>query len=162
MLISFFPQDTKLLHLVKDYGEQAWNRISKILGRSEIKCHKRFLALSNRSHMANLPWTKTEDEILTIRVTKYGASKWTFISQGLPGRIGKQCRERWFMTLSPDVIKRKWTIEEDLKILKLHKKCGGKWNLMARSFKGRTDNNIKNRYNSSLKKRMAKDPLFFM
>ena len=71
----------------------------------------------------------------------------------LPGRIGKQCRERWHHHLAPDVVKKKWTLEEDLLIIKLYREHNARWSEMAKFVPGRTDNQIKNRYNSNLKKR---------
>ena len=44
---------------------------------------------------------------------KFGAKNWSYIAQALPGRIGKQCRERWHNHLSPLVDKNEWTEEED-------------------------------------------------
>jgi len=55
--------------------------------------------------------------------------------------------------LSPDVVKKKWTLEEDLLIIKLYKEHNARWSEMAKFVPGRTDNQIKNRYNSNLKKR---------
>ena len=74
---------------MRELGETAWSRISKLLGKSEIKCHKRYLELSDRSHMANAPWSKAEDETLTAIVKRNGARDWTGIAMHLPGRIGK-------------------------------------------------------------------------
>ena len=106
---------------MKKYGENSWNRISKILGKSEIKCHKRYLELSDRSHMVGAPWSKEEDELLRRIVLAHGAKSWTKVAMRLPGRIGKQCRERWDHHLNPDVIKKKWSLQEDLLILYLYK-----------------------------------------
>ena len=103
--------------------------------------------------MANAPWSAEEDEILTRIVTKNGAKDWTGVAKALIGRIGKQCRERWHHHLSPDVIKRKWTLDEDMLIIKLFKEYSSRWSEMAKFVPGRTDNQIKNRYNSNLKKR---------
>ena len=103
--------------------------------------------------MANAPWSAEEDEILTMIVTKNGAKDWTGVAKALIGRIGKQCRERWHHHLSPDVIKRKWTLDEDMLIIKLFKEHSSRWSEMAKFVPGRTDNQIKNRYNSNLKKR---------
>lgn len=132
--------DANLLRLVKELGETSWSRISKLLGKSEIKCHKRYLELTNQSHLANAPWSKEEDELITQIVTKNGARDWTGIAMSLPGRIGKQCRERWHHHLSPDVIKRKWTLDEDLLIIKLYMEHNARWSEMAKYVAGRTDN----------------------
>ena len=125
-----------------------------IRDRSEIKCHTRWLELNNCSHFAKGTWTKEEDQILTKIVTTSGARNWTHVAKSLPGRIGKQCRERWHNHLDPNISKRKWTMEEDLLIVRLHLVHGNRWCDIAKQVEGRTDNAIKNRYNSNLRKRL--------
>lgn len=151
--------DQKLLELVRQFGESSWNRVSKILHKSEIKCHKRYLVLSDRQEMASASWSKEEDKKLTSLVLANGAKDWTKIANKLPGRIGKQCRERWHHHLNPNVIKKKWTLEEDTRIVRLYLKHKTRWSEIARHVEGRTDNQIKNRFNSNLKKRLQ-DPEF--
>jgi len=141
------------LSLVERFGENSWNRISKLMLKSEIKCHKRYLELSNRSHMVSAAWSKEEDDLLARIVKKGGPRNWTRVAMNLPGRIGKQCRERWHHHLNPEVVKKRWTYDEDLKILGLFRKLGSRWSEIARKIDGRTDNQIKNRYNSNLKRR---------
>mgnify|MGYP001626756206 CR=1 FL=1 len=77
------------MKFVKAYGESSWSRISKLIGKSEIKCHKRFLELSDRSHMVSVPWSKAEDDFLRSVVLRDGAKNWTKIAKNLAGRIGK-------------------------------------------------------------------------
>jgi myb proto-oncogene protein len=60
---------------------------------------------------------------------KLGPRKWSQIAQHLPGRIGKQCRERWHNHLNPDIRKDAWTKEEDELILKLHEQYGTDFHL---------------------------------
>ena len=81
------------------------------------------------------------------------------MAKSLPGRIGKQCRERWHNHLDPNITKRKWTMQEDLLIVKLHLVHGNRWCDIAKKVKGRTDNAIKNRFNSNLSKRLE-EPQF--
>ena len=104
--------------------------------------------------MVSASWSKVEDDLLTQLVLQNGARDWTKIAIALPGRIGKQCRERWHHHLNPDVVKKKWTLEEDVLIVQLYFKHNTRWSEMAKHISGRTDNQIKNRFNSNLKKRL--------
>lgn len=96
-----------------------------------------------------------EDDLLRQLVESKGAKcSWSTIAARIPGRTGKQCRERWLNHLDPTVVKGGWTDEEDRKLLALHEEYGNKWAVIAKQFPGRTDNSIKNRWNSTLKKKL--------
>ena len=109
--------------------------------------------------MSKGPWTKEEDDILRQMVVENGAKNWSAIAAALPGRIGKQCRERWHNHLDPHIRKEKWSQEEDRLILLMHSQHGNRWCEIAKAIPGRTDNAIKNRFNSKLKKFVSKNPL---
>mmetsp|Transcript_46901 Transcript_46901/g.116894 ORF Transcript_46901/g.116894 Transcript_46901/m.116894 type:complete len:158 (-) Transcript_46901:358-831(-) len=96
-------------------------------------------------------WTAEEDATLAGLVQTLGARKWSEIAKRMPGRIGKQCRERWHNHLNPNVKKEQWSEEEDVHLMELHARLGNKWAEISRHFDGRTDNNVKNRWNSTLK-----------
>ena len=64
-----------------------------------------------RIKMLKRPWTSDEDSKLFELVGKYGPKKWSFIAAHIPGRVGKQCRERWQNHLNPQVARRTKTTE---------------------------------------------------
>ncbi|CAN6332881.1 unnamed protein product [Urochloa humidicola] len=96
-------------------------------------------------------WTLDEDRLLKKLVKKIGQKKWSKIAKDLPGRIGKQCRERWFNHLSPDIKKTAWTEKEEKLLVSLHRKHGKKWAKIAKQIPGRPENSIKNNWNATLR-----------
>ncbi|RHN75554.1 putative transcription factor MYB-HB-like family [Medicago truncatula] len=107
-----------------------------------------------RTGMKKGPWTPHEDMILTEYVNKHGEGNWNFVQKnsGLL-RCGKSCRLRWANHLRPNLKKGSFSEEEEKIIIELHAKLGNKWARMATQLPGRTDNEIKNFWNTRMKRR---------
>ncbi|KAK8956013.1 Transcription factor TT2 [Platanthera guangdongensis] len=103
-------------------------------------------------------WTDEEDKLLSDYIEAHGIGRWRNLpaNAGL-NRCGKSCRLRWLNYLRPGIKRGNITQEEEQLILRLHKLLGNRWSLIAGRIPGRTDNEIKNYWNTYLKKKIATD-----
>jgi len=107
-----------------------------------------------KQHHIEGQWTEAEDAIIMKAVSESNAkpfTSWTALSEFLPGRTGKQIRERWFNSLDPNINKSPFTPEDDSLLWESHKQYGKKWvEIASKAFNGfRSANQVKNRWHSA-------------
>jgi len=155
-------EDDQLKELVEKHSED-WKLIAEALPesssgkRTESQCETRWSQLQNKTGndwdspgddsnynksasgtpITRGPWSEEEDSKVVDFVRRHGAKRWSVIAAQLPGRIGKQCRERWHNHLNPEISKEAWKESEDRIILECHISMGNKWAEIAKRLRGR-------------------------
>ncbi|KNA23070.1 hypothetical protein SOVF_028150 [Spinacia oleracea] len=110
----------------------------------------------DKANVKRGPWSPEEDATLKNYLHKNGTGgNWISLPQraGLK-RCGKSCRLRWLNYLRPDIKHGAFTEEEDNTIISLFYKMGSRWSVIAANLPGRTDNDVKNHWNTKLKKKL--------
>ncbi|XP_073026385.1 myb-related protein 308-like [Primulina eburnea] len=109
-----------------------------------------------KAHTNKGAWTKEEDDRLVAYIRGHGEGCWRSLPKaaGLL-RCGKSCRLRWINYLRPDLKRGNFTEAEDELIIKLHSLLGNKWSLIAGRLPGRTDNEIKNYWNTHIRRKLV-------
>ena len=157
--IPWTKEDDKLLLMsAKQNNEKNWKKVaSSFKGRTSIQCSSRYHRIRpglTKGHFSR------EEDLKLISLYKIYGKKWNLIAKEMKNRTGKQVRDRFLNSLAPGVNKKKFTIEEDKKIIKYYKIYGKSWSTIAKYINGRTGDMIKNRFYSNLSKYIKKEKNF--
>ena len=117
-----------------------------------MRSHRQYRETRKASKRA---WDERQDLNLLAMIAEIGPHQWEFISNQMPGRSGKQCRERWHNQLNPLLKKTSWSTEEDWVLFILHQTLQSRWAKITDFLLGRSDNSIKNYWNSTLVHKQA-------
>lgn len=137
-----------LRQAVDDYGAKNWKQISDEAFhglRSDVQCLHRWQKVL-KPGLRKGQWVKDEDDIVRDLVVKMGGAahvKWSTVAEHLPGRLGKQVRERWQNHLDPSLTKEPWAEAEDQLLISLQALMGNRWSEIARAFVGRSENSVR-------------------
>jgi Myb-like DNA-binding domain len=151
---SFLPISVIWVPCIPDYSAGTYVPIYNIEKIPE-KISKGLSSLP-RGGQKTKPWSHSEDDKLKELVEDLGIKKWSKIALALNKsfgnkRKGKNCRERWNNHLDSKINKGEWSYTEDLELLHNFKALGHKWSCISKQLPGRTENSVKNRWNTLMK-----------
>ena len=147
-------EDKLLIKYVEQFNEKNWKEVaSKFYNKNILQCFSRYKRI--RPGIKRGTWQQDEDIKILKLIQKYGTS-WSQISKELNTRTAKQIRDRYLNVLDPKINKNKFSFSEECHIIRMYKSIGSKWALIAKEFPHRTANMIKNRFYSSIKKKLSK------
>ena len=134
---------------VGDPAERLWACVAAGMPRrSAAECKQRWTNKLDPS-LVKGTWTHDEDARLCDLVAAHGTSNWSLIAERMPGRLGKQCRERWSNSLDPNIRKGPLSDEEKQILAAAHAELGNAWAQIAQRLPGRRDNQLKNFWNAA-------------
>lgn len=145
-------EDKILISMACSQNKQSWKSISFLLNnKTPSQCFYRFHSLN--SSLNKRIWTIEEDKIIKDYIQIYGKN-WEEISSLLKMRSPKQIKERYLNKLDQNLIRSKFTEEEDKKIISYYLKFGSKWSFISKNFERRTAEMLKSRFYSNLQKKL--------
>jgi Myb-like DNA-binding domain len=155
--VEWEPEELELMRkLVEQFRDAAprWNEIAaNFHNRSPIDCLTKWQGMTNPPVIKGKgSWTPEEDAILKDKRLLYGR-KWAKIAAHLPGRQGKQCRERFVNHLDNELKKGEWADDEEAILIALHEIHGNRWANISKQLPGRSDNDVKNHWYSTIQRK---------
>jgi hypothetical protein len=151
-------EDNLLRQMVAVHGQNWLSIAAHFPNRTPSQISTRWSKCVN-PELSKGRFTPEEDARIREHVALNGIDNWKPIMQILPHRSSKQCKERWENHLNPNLNARPWTPEEDNFVYRQFKAVGPHWSMIARFLRGRTDVAVRNRFNSSIQKRIQKNDL---
>jgi myb proto-oncogene protein len=107
---------------------------------------RRFKHHSAVSGNRKTQWTSDEDKVLEVAVAVHGTQNWPKVATDVPGRTGKQCRERWLTHMAPDINHDAWSAQEDALLVGKLMEFGRHWSRIRQFLPGRSISSVKNRW----------------
>ena len=155
ILINESSINNNIKKFVKEEEKTTFNQKQRNINIRNQKNRIRYN--KERQELKRGQWSISEDKLLEQWIKEVGPRKWNQCGRFIQGRSGKQCREHWNNCLNPELIKGEWTSEEDFLIMYFYEQCNGSWKKIIPLFNGRTENSIKNKFFSQLRKIATKD-----